>query len=222
MALTPNVIANAPILSTWGNEVRDRSVQVFATSAERASQWPAPPTGATSYLVATPGVLYVWNGGAWVVGGGAGSLIVKKRTLGDLTVGTAGFTNWSDFDAGTFATSMPAAVGDVLSVTLDGAWGTVAGGVGFLDAYFFTSGAPFGASAGGSPTGNGVVGWGGHAVAGNDPFNGTAFRTVVAGDIASGAVAIRLRARTGGGNQVLWGSAVSPLTMTTRNLGPAI
>ena len=65
MSLTPNVVANTPILSTWGNEVRDRSVQVFATAAERASQWPTPPKGATSWLNDT-NTVHVYNGTAWV------------------------------------------------------------------------------------------------------------------------------------------------------------
>ena len=66
MGLTANVVANTPILSTWGNEIRDRSVQVFASIAERASQWPTPPAGATSQLSTAPGQLHVYNGTVWV------------------------------------------------------------------------------------------------------------------------------------------------------------
>jgi len=65
MGITPNVVANTPILSTWGNETRDRAMQVFATIAERSSQWPTPPNGAHCFVTAT-GSVYVYAGGAWV------------------------------------------------------------------------------------------------------------------------------------------------------------
>jgi hypothetical protein len=65
MGLTSNVVGNTPILSSWGNEVRDRSVQVFANAAERTAQWTAPPTGAVSYLVDQPGLMWVFVAGAW-------------------------------------------------------------------------------------------------------------------------------------------------------------
>ena len=68
MGLTPNVVANTPIASTWGNEIRDRSVQNFATAAERSAQWIAPPEGAVSYLRDVDRV-EVWNGTAWVLTG---------------------------------------------------------------------------------------------------------------------------------------------------------
>ena len=65
MGLIADVIANAPILSSWGNAIRDRTVQRFATATERAAQWATPPTGACCWLDA-PGVLAVYNGAAWV------------------------------------------------------------------------------------------------------------------------------------------------------------
>lgn len=64
MGLTPNVVAGAPILSAWGNEVRDRSVQVFANAAERTAQWVAPPEGAASYLRDVD-TMEVYHGTAW-------------------------------------------------------------------------------------------------------------------------------------------------------------
>lgn len=64
MGLTANVVPGAPILSAWGNEVRDRSVQVFANAAERTSQWVAPPEGACSYLRDVD-TFEVMNGTAW-------------------------------------------------------------------------------------------------------------------------------------------------------------
>lgn len=47
MAFTPNVVDGNIILASWGNEIRDRTRQVFATPAERDAQWAAPPNGAT-------------------------------------------------------------------------------------------------------------------------------------------------------------------------------
>lgn len=53
MAFTPNVIAGDKIQASWGNEIRNRTAQVFATVAERTSQWPNPPDGALSYTADT-------------------------------------------------------------------------------------------------------------------------------------------------------------------------
>lgn len=65
MGLTPNVVANTPIVSTWGNTIRDQTVMPFTNAAERAAQWVAPPTGAVSYLRDTNS-LEAFNGAAWV------------------------------------------------------------------------------------------------------------------------------------------------------------
>ena len=87
MALTANVVANTPITATWGNEIRNRTVQVFATSAERAAQWAAPPTGATSTLVDTPGVLWVYNGTLWEPVNGLGVLSYVEKTTNQTAFG---------------------------------------------------------------------------------------------------------------------------------------
>jgi len=65
MGLTANVVANAPITATWGNEIRDRSVQNFASVAERTAQWVSPPEGAVSY-VRDVNQVHVYTGSAWV------------------------------------------------------------------------------------------------------------------------------------------------------------
>lgn len=70
MGLTSNVVPNGPILSAWGNETRDRALQVFVSAAERGTQWPTPPEGAHSYLRDTDSI-YVFNGTAWVWAAGA-------------------------------------------------------------------------------------------------------------------------------------------------------
>lgn len=64
MALTPNVVDGAIIQASWGNQIRDRSNQIFATTAERDQQWAAPPDGA----VCQAPVGTWWNrvAGVWV------------------------------------------------------------------------------------------------------------------------------------------------------------
>lgn len=64
MAFTPNVVDGNIILASWGNEVRDRSCQVFATAAERNSQWAAPPNGAICVTLDT-NTLWRRVAGAW-------------------------------------------------------------------------------------------------------------------------------------------------------------
>lgn len=65
MGLTPDVVPNTPILSTWGNTIRNQTVMPFANAAERAAQWIAPPNGAISQLADTPRVLWIYHAGAW-------------------------------------------------------------------------------------------------------------------------------------------------------------
>jgi hypothetical protein len=65
MAFTPNVVDGNIILAAWGNEIRDRSVQVFATVAERDAQWPAPPRGAVCVTLDTD-TLWKRGAAAWV------------------------------------------------------------------------------------------------------------------------------------------------------------
>jgi hypothetical protein len=64
MAKTVDVAAGQKVASTWGNEIRDRTRQVFASVAERDAQWSAPPNGATCVTLDTG---TTWNrlAGAW-------------------------------------------------------------------------------------------------------------------------------------------------------------
>lgn len=59
-----NVVAGAPILSSWGNTIRDRTVMVFATTAERDSSIGAPTAGMECFVTAT-NTLYIHNGTSW-------------------------------------------------------------------------------------------------------------------------------------------------------------
>jgi hypothetical protein len=66
MALTADVAAGGITASAWGNEIRNRSVQAFASTAERDAQWPTAPNGAICVvLTGTDAVLYHRRGGAW-------------------------------------------------------------------------------------------------------------------------------------------------------------
>jgi hypothetical protein len=47
------VAAGQKIASTWGNELRDRTRQVFATKAELDAQWPTAPVGAFAVTLDT-------------------------------------------------------------------------------------------------------------------------------------------------------------------------
>ena len=59
-----SVAAGQTISSAWGNTTFDQSMQVFASVADRANQWPAPNEGAQSYLMDshTP---WIFRSGAW-------------------------------------------------------------------------------------------------------------------------------------------------------------
>lgn len=78
MGFTADVVADAPIASSWGNEIRNRTIQRFASVAERTSQWPSPPEGALSY-VDDSDRLFVYTGSAWrYIAGGAQPLYAAR------------------------------------------------------------------------------------------------------------------------------------------------
>jgi hypothetical protein len=51
MTLTANVVDGQIILASWGNTIRDRTIQRFATVAERDAQWPAATAGSGAVCV---------------------------------------------------------------------------------------------------------------------------------------------------------------------------
>ena len=61
----PNVIGGEVITSEWGNDIRDRTVQRYATVAARTASIPTPTEGDLSYLQDS-NLVYVYNGSAWV------------------------------------------------------------------------------------------------------------------------------------------------------------
>jgi hypothetical protein len=64
MGFIADVVANTPILSNWGNSIRNRVTMDFANVAERTAQWLTPPEGAMSYLRDVDRVDY-YDGAAW-------------------------------------------------------------------------------------------------------------------------------------------------------------
>jgi hypothetical protein len=72
MALTGTVAPGGTILTAWGNEVRDRTVQIFSTKAE-LDTWTTAPDGAHA-VTTTEKVEWVRSGGAWTpIGCGYGN-----------------------------------------------------------------------------------------------------------------------------------------------------
>jgi hypothetical protein len=99
MGLTSNVASGAPVTSAWGNEIRDRSVQVFDSAAQRTAQWTAPPEGAVSYLKDVDRLDF-YTGTAWRPFGHlvqSGTTIVTTNASGDAVINYP-----TTFRAGTF------------------------------------------------------------------------------------------------------------------------
>jgi hypothetical protein len=64
VTLTANVAAGQTAMDTWGNEIRDRSCQVFASAAER-DQWAAPIGALAAVVTGSEAVLYQRRNNAW-------------------------------------------------------------------------------------------------------------------------------------------------------------
>lgn len=90
MTKTVDVAANQKIASTWGNEIRDRTRQVFSTPAERDAQWAAPPNGASCVTLDT-GTTWQRIAGAWqgVLQDRSGMVVVTTDAAGEIVVNFA-------------------------------------------------------------------------------------------------------------------------------------
>lgn len=62
-------IGEEVVQSDYQGYVADQIVAQYASAAARASGWPTPPAGAVSVLNDHPGVLYYYNGSAWLAMG---------------------------------------------------------------------------------------------------------------------------------------------------------
>lgn len=68
MPRMPNVIPNEIVEADWGNDIRDRTVQRYATVAARTSGHATPAEGDLSYLEDLNEV-HVYTGAAWTLVG---------------------------------------------------------------------------------------------------------------------------------------------------------
>lgn len=113
MPKTVDVASGQKIASTWGNEIRDRTVQLFVSVAERdASGW-APANGAMCVTQDT-GILWQRVAGSWqsrrpmTVGGVANQTTDGFGNLG--VTGLPGGIKWIGAVATSASTSFPALV----------------------------------------------------------------------------------------------------------------
>lgn len=77
-----DVVSGETIEATWGNSIRDRTIQRYATTVERTNKNPTPTEGDLAYMEDT-NVIEVYDGAAWV--GPADARYVKKA--GDTMTG---------------------------------------------------------------------------------------------------------------------------------------
>lgn len=145
----------------------------------------------------------------------ARSFKFARRTAGDVLVSNAAYT---EIDVGLDAV-LSAQVGDVLEASLSGLWSNenVAAA---LDAVTVVSGAFVNYLSGAGSDGFGVQGWYANPTGFNGSVGGAAFYTVVAGDLASGLVTIRLVGKMITTARTLVASATRPLAFSVKNLGP--
>lgn len=66
MGLIADVVTGNVIASAWGNAIRDRTAQHFASRAERDAQWAARPVGAVCVTDDLPGRPQVYDGTGWM------------------------------------------------------------------------------------------------------------------------------------------------------------
>lgn len=136
-----------------------------------------------------------------------------SRSSGNLTLNSTSFAN---VDTG-LDLVLAAEVGDVIEVGVSVVMGAEAV-IAMFDVYTIVSASPV-TGFGGT---NGVSGWYVSALADNMHVGGSVMSTLVAGDISSGTVTLRLRYKTGtAANKTLLANTANPLHFWAKNLGPA-
>lgn len=142
-----------------------------------------------------------------------------SRNTGNVTLnGTA----WGNVDTATDLV-LTAATGDVIEICPQA---RVAAGAASTDTHFdvatVVGGSPvnyFGTAGGVSD--EGLIGWRCKDTV-DTSFAGSAFRTLVSGDLSSGTVTLRLRYRQdSAGNRLFVAGATNPFSWVAKNLGPA-
>jgi hypothetical protein len=204
---SPTVTYNAPYTVAAGG--------ILPTPG--SAGYPASPSLGQYIDDATTG-LTRFNGTGWFPAGVVpASFASRTRTGGTVSLNS---TTWSDmaasfWDAGTNDIILGALTGDVIEVCFSGITDLQAIEL-YLNVTCVTSGTGFG------PTGvgdRGIPAWM-SASGAVTPIGGSFFRKVVAGDITSGSLTLRLRYRTNSaGTKNLLGLTSSPITWFARNLG---
>lgn len=114
----------------------------------------------------------------------------KTRSAGNVTVnGTA----YADVDTA-IDLVLEAVVGDIIEVGVAGLWDSESVDA-YLDVVSLVSGSPVTYLSGNTSTGNGVLAWTGPSGI-EQAIGGGLLYTVIAGDLSSGTITLRLRART--------------------------
>lgn len=137
---------------------------------------------------------------------------VTQRTAGTVAVNS---TSWMDVDTATDI-AIPGQVGDVLRGHVSASWGSEA-----FESHMTLATWVSGAAVNRFGGTNGVAAWLGFSGA-STTFGGSAFYTLVPGDIVSGIVTLRLQAKVGSaGSRSLFAGTGTPLQLCIQNLGPA-
>ncbi len=103
MAEMPDVIGGEVVSSDWGNDIRDRTIQRYATAAARTAAHLTPVDGDLSFLTDT-GLVYVYYSGTWRTVGAfdeldsADSDAAANTTNAYAVIGTVSLTIPSDWD----------------------------------------------------------------------------------------------------------------------------
>jgi len=139
-----------------------------------------------------------------------------KRTAGNVTVGAAAFNVDTALDM-----TIPAQVGDTLRYAISSRFNASTGSDATVDVGTLVSAAIVNYFGGGMTVGAGWQGWYCANTTTSQPLTGPAWYTVVAGDLSSGLVTVRLRAIGGGSGAVtINATATSFLAVMVENLGP--
>lgn len=137
------------------------------------------------------------------------------RTGGSLTLNSA---TWANLDTALDLT-LPAIAGDIIEVGASGFFDSEAIET-YMDVVSMVGGSPANHFGAGGATGRGILAWCG-IISRTDSIAGGYYRTLVAGDLESGGVALRLRYRgNAAGNKTLFATADMPFHWWAKNIGP--
>ena len=131
------------------------------------------------------------------------------RTAGDFTTSSTTYVDVTGMNV-----SLAAVAGDLFEIGVSGRWSASAT-VKRLDAQCTTSG---NYCSGGTGTTTGVAAWGGTTGV-TFPVGGSIFYTVVSGDIATGSVAVKLRAKCSSATSSTIDASDPPLHFWVKNHG---